>query len=88
MRSQTDHMDTQDLGTVPEPTLIRVHIPKGFQDMDLNSRIEYMANELKSLESEYPAEQGSYMRHTSLARIEGDEILYLVEYVPVMDSEY
>lgn len=88
MRSQINQVDIDDSGIIPEPEFIRVKIPKGFHGMDLGGRIDHVANELKSLEAEYPFERGTLIRHTALVRIERDALLYRVDYVAVLDDEY
>jgi hypothetical protein len=56
--------------------------------MDLPSRILYVADKLKSLESEYPLEKGKLVRHTSLARIEAKRFSYSIAYITVLDNDY
>ncbi len=68
--------------------VISIDIPEDFVQRDLISRIQYVAEELKSQEAEYPMDKGKLIRHTSLIKVEGGKFHYAVTYVPYVDSEY
>jgi hypothetical protein len=88
MRSQLERVEMINYGDIPEPKFISVPIPDDFFSMDVQSRILYVADKLKTLESEYTDEQGSLIRHTSLVKINQGKLVYSVEYVPLLDNEY
>jgi hypothetical protein len=89
MKANATHLrDPIDFGGSSEPEFISIPIPDDFHEMDLNNRITYVANELRSLESKFNFDRGELIRHTSLVRIEDGKFMYSVEYVPVMDNEY
>lgn len=77
-----------DLEGLGDRKFISFPIPDDFNNMDLSSRILYVADKLKSLESEFPLAKGKLTRHTSLAKIEGDKFSYSVIYVTTLDDEY
>ena len=87
MRSQLDRVETINYGDIPDPKFISVPVPDDFLSMNLQSRILYVADKLKSVESDYVEERGSLIRHTSLVKINRGRIVYSVEYVPLLDNE-
>ncbi len=88
MRSQAQNVELASLEGVSSPVLVTVPIPANFRKMDLTDRIEYIAQELKTLESKYPAERQTLKRHTSLVRIGEGKLTYSVEYLPIPDDDY
>ncbi len=73
---------------VPEPHVVTIEVPDDFDEMNLNSRIVYVADGLKSSESRYPDCKDSLRRHTSLVKIGKGGFSYLIEYLPIVDSDY
>ena len=88
MSPQLNRVDVIDLEGFGDQKFISFPIPDDFSNMDLSSRILYVADKLKSLESEFPLEKGKLTRHTSLAKIEGNKFSYSVIYVTTLDNEY
>jgi len=73
---------------IPEPRLVTIAVPEDFSRMNLNSRIVYVADGLKSSESQYPDCKESHRRHTSLVKLGKKEVSYLIEYLPIVNSDY
>lgn len=89
MKPNVDHIkNVIEFEEIYEPQFISIPIPDDFYEMDLNSRIIYIGNELRSLESKFHQDKDKLMRHTSLVRIEGGEFIYSVGYIPIVDNEY
>jgi hypothetical protein len=88
MATQLDQTHMIHFETVGEPQIVSFPVPEDFSNMDLSSRILYVSDRLKSLESGYPLEKGNLIRRTSLARIEGDKFLYSIVYMTVLENDY
>lgn len=73
---------------IPEPQVVTIAVPDDFNRMNLNSRIVYVADGLKSSESQYPDCKDSLRRHTSLVKMGKKEVSYLIEYLPIINSDY
>lgn len=87
MKSKSNH--SQTLGPeAPEPQVVTIAVPDDFHRMNLNSRIVYVADGLKSSESQYPECKDSLRRHTSLVKMGEKGVSYLIEYLPIVNSDY
>ncbi len=87
MKSKSNQAQT--LGPeVPEPQVVTIAVPDDFNRMNLNSRIVYVADGLRSSESRYPDCKDSLRRHTSLVKMGKKEVSYLIEYLPIINSDY
>ena len=88
MEAQVDTVQIGTFDDVRGPRQISIPIPEDFRTMDVSSRIHHIAEALRSLESQYPADNGDMIRRTTLVKVENGNLVYEIDYIPLVDSEY